>query len=145
MNQSNIHERGMLSRWDFAYTESERRMDFNYKYTLPTKGIIPTSDNAADYDGRGGFMIFGSSKTAYNLNDAGQFLWGHAMNRLGFGYSNAKFGSEANEFFGDATGDQRAIRVGFHYSTGTQKAYPGVFKGLPLNSWGRRARSDRRD
>ncbi len=86
-------------------------------------------------------MLFsGAPANAYNLNDAGQFLWDNAMQRLGFSYSSAKVGSEGNEGFRDTKADQQAIRKGFHHTVGTSKINGGHFNGLPLNGEIRRRR-----
>ncbi|ACU62082.1 DUF6443 domain-containing protein [Chitinophaga pinensis] len=132
MDRSDSKHRSMISRWFFAFRESEDRMDFNWNYTLPSQGVLPNSHDMSDYDGIGGFMLFsGASTNAYNLNDAGQFLWGNSMQRMGFGYFSAKFGSQANELFGDTKADQQAIRKGFHYKVRTSKIAAGPFNGLP--------------
>ena len=66
----------------------------------------------------------------------GQFLWGQAMSRLGFGYATAKNGAEfftlvTSQTF-DTKADQAAIREGFHYGVKTKNSSPGIFEGLPL-------------
>lgn len=143
MNKSDIKHRSFFSRWDFAQTESvDERMDFNFRYTLPSQGIVPSDGDVKQFDKYGGFMLFGDHKVSYNLNDAGQFLWGQAMNRLGFDYSTAKIGSElfarGFEFSWDAPADQKSIREGFHYKTKIQTAKSGgTFEGFPLEAWRR--------
>ena len=141
MNSSDIKQQSFLGRWDFAGVESfGGRMDFNLNYTLPSQGYYSNGD-VKEYDNVGGFMLF-DNDNAYNLNDAGQFLWGQAMNRLGFEYSSAKIGSETfargYEFEWDSQADQRAIRQGFFYKTKLKKASAGPFGGL--DDWSRRPR-----
>ena len=48
--------------------------------------------------------------TAYNFMDAGNWLWGNAMNRLGFSHNSAAYWSKCN----DPDADQRAIFRGWH-------------------------------
>jgi hypothetical protein len=93
-------------------------MDYSQQYF----GGVP---GGGDADTFGGFFIFGDQKIAFNAMDAGNWMWGKAMNVLGFDYSTAQFGSEANEKFKDASGDQRAIRSGFHFKLTTTKASSG--------------------
>ena len=151
MNKSDIKLRSLFKRWDFALSEStNERMDFNYNYTLPSQGLNPKDVNSdvKALDQVGGFMIFGDQKVAFNLNDAGQFMWGQAMGRLGFDYSSAKIGSElfarGFEFSWDATADQKAIREGFHYKPTIQTAqFAGPFEGLPKNGSFRREKPRR--
>jgi hypothetical protein len=148
MNKSDIKHRSLFSRWDYALSEStDERMDFNLRYTLPSQELDPKDVNydVKAFDKIGGLMLFGDQKVAYNLNDAGQFLWGQAMNRLGFSYSSAKIGSElfarGFEFSWDAEADQKAIREGFHYKTQVQTATsPGPFVGLPKEGFRRSAK-----
>jgi hypothetical protein len=73
--------------------------------------------------------------TAYDNYDAGNFIWGHALKKLGVSYDLVKIGSEYNGFwngklqngewdisqpwikritwFGDSEEDQQAIKRGF--------------------------------
>ena len=139
MNRSHIKHMWSGKRWFYALTESNGGyMDFNGKYTLPSKGIVLNDDNVKQYDTQGGFMIFKNGYTAYNLNDAGQFLWGQAMSRLGFSYSNSQLGSEsfarAHELQWDSKADQAAISNGFFYYINTKNSTPGIFEGLPLEN-----------
>ncbi|QHS62868.1 DUF6443 domain-containing protein [Chitinophaga agri] len=138
MKKSWIHWKPLEVRWAFAFAESRGRMDFNGSYLLQLKEIFLTgsSQSAAAADGLGGFVIFaGRPYVAYNLNDGGQFLWGHAMRRLGFSYSSAKFGSQANELFRDTKADQTAISTGFHYHVKTDKREAGVFETVPRSGF----------
>jgi len=116
MESSEIKPKNLIMRFFFAGTESGsdrdggngNKMDFGLKYLGGEPG-------GKDADSHGGFFIFGKQNVAYNGMDGGNWLWGHAMQRLGFSYSSAKLGSEGNEKFHDAKGDQQAIASGFHY------------------------------
>jgi hypothetical protein len=54
----------------------------------------------------------------YNIPDAGNFLWGHAMTRLGASSQLIWAGSNLNEITlgGDSSADQRAIFSGSIYA-----------------------------
>ena len=118
MKQSGIKPMNIFSRWQYANKESSRgKMDFGVQYF----NGVPGGGNS-DLDK--GFFIFGSHNKAYNAMDGGNWMWGQAMNRLGFSYSTAQFASEANEGFKDSAGDQKAIRTGFHYTTTISNVVP---------------------
>jgi RHS repeat-associated protein len=128
MGNSEIESKGFVGRWIFAGTESGGRdlgdghkMDFGVRYFGGQPG-------GGDGDVHGGFFIIGNQRTAYNAMDGGNWLWGHAMNRLGFDYSSAQIGSQSNESFKDSKGDQKAIRSGFHHKVSTTKNKPFVLK-----------------
>ena len=111
MERSGIKKMSFWDRWSYAKKESSGgNMDFAVKY-FDTKPQQKTNDI------EGGFVIFGSQNIAYNLQDGGNWLWGQAMERLGFNYGTAEFGAEANEWFQDSDADQRAIKSGFFYNT----------------------------
>jgi hypothetical protein len=63
--------------------------------------------------------IFGNSNRAYNLGDAGNFMWGMAGKRSGYTWFDLKVGSNLNELRQlrgfDSTADQNAIRNGFNF------------------------------
>ena len=65
------------------------------------------------YYSESGYFRFGNQNIIYNLYDAGNYMWGTAMKASGFSYWEARFGSQANEFFMDSSADQRAIRNAF--------------------------------
>ena len=138
MSESGIKQLSLVERLDFAFAESMGgRMDFNYNYTLPSQEIIPNG-NVKDVDGIGGFMIFqnGKDHTAFNLNDAGQFLWGQAMKLLGFSYTTTQISSNSHalgfEFGFDSKADQSAILQGFLYKNTTKGKSSGIFEGTPF-------------
>lgn len=73
-----------------------------------------------------GFYVVGN--TAYNPMDAGNFVWGVAMSKLGFDYATVKVSSEVNAVIngkrqnnqglgitwgGDSPADQKAIAAGY--------------------------------
>lgn len=120
MNNSAIKPRSLLSRWDYALLESVgERMDFNWRYTLPVKGLGGSDDNVIQFDKEGGFFLFEGSSIAYNVNDAGQFMWGYAMKLSGFSLTSALFGANSHALLSsgqmDSKADQNAIKSGFFY------------------------------
>jgi RHS repeat-associated protein len=75
-------------------------------------------------------VLYLAGNRAYNNYDAGNFLWGRAMNTIGIGYTGAQVGSEINGFLfgkrqngqglgitwgGDSKEDQKAIIHGFYW------------------------------
>jgi hypothetical protein len=121
MNKSSIKNRSLLSRWDFALGESVgNRMDFNWNYTLPIAGLGAGDGDVIQFDQEGGFFLFEGYNTAYNVNDAGQFLWGYAMKKSGFSIAAAVLGANGHALISsgerDSEGDQRAIRNGYFYN-----------------------------
>ena len=68
-------------------------------------------------DNVGMFFIFEIDENfAYNIQDAGNWLWGNAMGRGGFGSSSIKAGAHANNLITggefDSGADQNAIERG---------------------------------
>jgi RHS repeat-associated protein len=108
MDASGMTKKNLASRWYTAATESQGEMDFGMNYL----GADPVKDN-------GGFVVFGNQQIAYNPLDGGNFLWGQGMKRMGFDLSTAKFGADANEWFQDTAGDQRAITNGYNHNVST--------------------------
>jgi len=45
------------------------------------------------------YVLYMAENTTYNKYDAGNFLWGMAMQKLAFDYGSVKAGSEVNGFF----------------------------------------------
>lgn len=99
-------------------------MDFFYSLLLPQLYALSMSadnynsglhyeDQYSNWDTGGGFVFFtgNSEYKAYNIPDAGNFLWGHSMTRLGGSSQLLWLGSNGNEMFGvgDVSADQRAI------------------------------------
>ena len=101
-----------LGKWAFAAKEgvSGGRMDYIQYFASDHYNKLSIVDGVA-----------------YNLKDAGNFLWGAGMSRLGFDYSSIVIGSEANSlingrrdnpfvgqiFTPDHPYDQNAIRKGY--------------------------------
>jgi hypothetical protein len=126
------------NRWSYAKNESYTgKMDF---WGRPGSRLNP---NAL-------YLIQGQ---AYNYQDAGNFLWGQSMKRLGFNYFTAAFGAEydawdsskiANllirpydrsnnpivrwfqdkSWTGDSPGDQKAIGRGYFYNPNPDPTLP---------------------
>jgi len=74
---------------------------------------ISADDDYSLWDVSGGFIFFTNNDEykAYNVPDAGNFLWGHAMTKLGVSSQLMWLGSNSNEIGsgGDASADQTAI------------------------------------
>jgi hypothetical protein len=126
MKNSSIKKRNVVSRWDFSFDESiGGRMDFNTKYTLPIRGLGDGTGDVIQYDQDGGFFLFEGNNVAYNVNNAGQFLWGHAMKQLGFALSSSWIESNGHALISsggmDSEGDQKAIRHGYFYNAELEK------------------------
>lgn len=108
---------GLIDRYRFALNEyNGGRMDYSQRYFRHAFNV------GFHEDGVGGFIIFGNSPQAYNLMDAGNFMWGQSMKNMGFYYTTAQFGSQYNENFHDAAGDQKAIKAGYFYQINTNRA-----------------------
>ena len=116
MQNSGIKERNFISRLYYAGTEygssrdggSGSQMDYGLKYL----GGVPGGGMS---DLKGGFFLVGNRNFAYNAMDAGNWLWGHAMHRMGFSLINAREAAQANEKWNDVDADQKAIRRGLQY------------------------------
>ncbi|RFM29258.1 hypothetical protein [Chitinophaga silvisoli] len=120
MNKSSVMNRNIFSRWDYALVESVGgRMDFNWNYTLPVAGLGGGDGDVIQFDQEGGFFLFEGHNTAYNVNDAGQFLWGYAMKKSGFSIASTLLGANSHALISsggrDSEGDQRAIKNGYFY------------------------------
>jgi RHS repeat-associated protein len=154
MQKSNIVQKGLYDRIMYALTESHGgNMDFplvllvgysDYEFDNAGEDFYtPVGDAIEDGPPKvynvGPFIMFENEyensnyhhiQNAYNIFDAGQFLWGHAMNKLGFSESGAVMSADANEFFTDSYDDQWAIRNGYMYKTKTNVAQPhNIFSG----------------
>lgn len=120
MEESEMSDKNLFSRWYTASTQAENKMDFGVRYL----NANPTKDNT------GGFVAFGSQNKAFNLLDSGNFLWGQGMKRIGFNLSTAKFGANANEWFSDTPSDQKAIESGYNYNViVSEKSYKYKYNG----------------
>jgi hypothetical protein len=79
-----------------------------------------TEEPYYQWDDMGGFIVFEGVNKAYNVPDAGNFLWGHAMARLGTSSQLMWAGSNGNELLNkqeaDRKADQTAIFDGARYA-----------------------------
>ena len=118
MVKSDIYWRNPVSRVLFAKRESGNpRMGSGNKMDFPVV-YLGGNPSVKGNDYIGGFFIFGDItgfSVAYNAMDGGQFLWGNAMQRLGFSRNVTRFASDANESFKDSTADRIAIGQGYDY------------------------------
>jgi RHS repeat-associated protein len=104
--------------------------DFGYSYLashLSEKAMNSTdnsyfaphpSDSYSLWDSSGGFIMFAGEiePRAYNIPDAGNFLWGAAMHASNVTFGSTKLGSITDDSE-DSTADQLALSRGyFHYS-----------------------------
>lgn len=83
----------------------------------------------ADYeawDNLSGFVWFLDHGTkAYNVHDAGNLLWGHTMEHLGYSLDRSLEYANKNEQGQDASADQRAIQEGHGLKIKTTLVQPG--------------------
>src|SRR5262249_18587476 len=95
MDRADVHWDNVIVRWYRAKQNSpyKQKWDFSYSYLMPVLGL---KNKIPDGDTRGGFILFGNSPVAYNVNDAGNFLWGQMMKREGFGLFNAQEAANIN-------------------------------------------------
>ncbi|MCF6407736.1 hypothetical protein L3C95_32915 [Chitinophaga filiformis] len=112
-------------------------MDFNWNYTLRLKGLGGFGDgDVIQFDQRGGFFLFDDVSIGYNVNDAGQFIWGYGMRTLGFSLESSLSAAHAHSIiFGDGLdpkADQQAIIRGFLHTPTTDFRFGQPWgKGLP--------------
>lgn len=117
MKESGVEPKNWLSRNYFALTESVGgKMDFSVYHLSTVLAKNGTShiwsfENEIAKD-KGPLFIFPKFKSAFNLMDAGNLLWGKAMNTLGF--SNSEAVDAATKYNkNDSKADIRAINTGF--------------------------------
>lgn len=126
MKNSKIDSKNIISRTFYAATEAVGQMDFGKLYFDKKSDIYNPSYNKVGDNEPQGLFIFGSNSTVYNALDAGNFLWGNAMKRLGFGITTAIWGSNYNNWMSydtlDSKADQNAIKAGFVYSPRTSSS-----------------------
>jgi len=124
MKESGIKHTNWMNRAYMALTESNAgEMDFSV-YHLSTEldkaGEGRRWDvNLEIMEDKGPIFIISNQRTVYNLLDAGNWLWGNAINRTGGSYVLAKkwstiFNSK------DSDADQRAIQMGWWFQEGYQ-------------------------
>ncbi len=112
-------QKNILYRYPYAFIKSLAHGDMDFVQYLAQ---YSKTDN----------VLYIAGNIAYNNYDAGNFLWGLAMKKLGFDYGSVEFGSELNGFFnskrqngkgygvtlgGDSPEDQKAIRKGYFWKT----------------------------
>ncbi|MEN8249770.1 MAG: RHS repeat-associated core domain-containing protein [Bacteroidota bacterium] len=135
IDNSGIYEQNSLSRWSYAANESNRgKMDYYY-----SEAIKHDYGSLHIIDGVG-----------YNDKDAGNYLWGYAMGKMGFTQQVVRNSSNINawwsaktsnpglasthnnpifRFFqnrswsGDSPADQRAIIKGYHRALGYNPSF----------------------
>ncbi len=116
---------GPIDKWFFAKNESVGgKMDYSQYYFRRAFNL------GFAQDGEGGFVLFGNETNAYNILDAGNYLWGQSMKNLGHSYSTAEWASQRNENGNDPPADQRAIRNGYLYTMTSKRA---IMKSIFLN------------
>jgi len=118
-------ESNLFTRWSKAFENSPTGeiWDFSSSYFLPASGL-KAENKIPDGDTKGGFFVVGSSSNvAYNINDAGNYLWGQAMSRIGIDLGNVKIAAHINSKATgngwDSPADQRAIGQGYVYKVRT--------------------------
>ncbi|MEP5105975.1 MAG: RHS repeat-associated core domain-containing protein, partial [Ekhidna sp.] len=117
LDEVGVEEMSFLDRIGFAWDKS-RTGPLDFPETLrfellENSGIDP---EFIQNDASGFFIL---NNQAYNTSDAGNFIWGRAMNRLGFGLRLTLFGANVhNALFDpnpgllDSSADQKAIQNG---------------------------------
>lgn len=90
------------------------------------RGDMPRNKNYEAWDNLSGFVWFvDHEEKAYNVHDAGNFLWGYTMFFLGYSLDQALSYANQNEIGNDASADQRAIQEGHSYRVSTSLVQPG--------------------
>ncbi len=127
-----------LNKLVISGTEPTKKMSIvdKYKY-IYQQSMSGGYLDFAYADGFNTYTLYIVNGTAYDNYDAGNFIWGNAMKKLGIPYELVKFGSEYNGFwngklqnnewnksqhwikriswFGDSKEDQQAILRGYDY------------------------------
>ncbi|MBX3254534.1 MAG: hypothetical protein KF862_10365 [Chitinophagaceae bacterium] len=111
------------SRLGYAYTLGNGAFDFLSDMTKVSKEAqnysSPTDAKKAFRadiaENTGGFIMFESGNTLYNLHDAGNFLTGFAYNAVGFSSGEVQVGARINQPTSESKADQRAIKAGHKY------------------------------
>lgn len=122
MEESDIYERNYVNRRYFTATQSySGNMDFtvfHLSIDMAKAGLGYTwnFDNELMKD-KGPIFIIDNQHTVYNYFDAGNWLWGNAVNRLGGTQTDAL--NWARKFnFKDSQADLNAIQNGWFYEEG---------------------------
>lgn len=98
-------------------------LDFAVNYLIPAlKDEYPhlsqLASNYGQWDKDGGLIMFTEAKLlrAFNVPDAGNFLFGVAANRMNISRGEVLFGAQVNEGFTDSQADQNAIYLGYTHA-----------------------------
>jgi len=108
------------NEWDFSHSVLGTMVNANLNHNLGNTIVSEGRTYIDDYTyEQYYFFVFGNAKKAYNLGDAGNFMWGMAGQRSGFTWIELKAGSNLNELRQgrgfDSDADQRAIEDGFDF------------------------------
>lgn len=97
-------------------------MDFGVVYLASNLGgkdgpSLSSGNSYSDFDIRGGLVSFSQlpNAMAFNIPDAGNFLFGAASFRMNIGLFELQKGAQLNEGGSDTKADQRAIYMGYRY------------------------------
>ena len=121
----------------FLNSKTKGLWDFSSSYLLPGLKLDPDKKNPLG-DTKGGFLLMGNSSVAYNVNDAGNWLWAQSMSRGGVSLGLAKAAANGNSILLDRAGwdsqsDQNAIGQGYIYKVQTKDAiYHRMFLADPV-------------
>ena len=114
MKKNDVHYRNWFNRRWFALNESYHgKMDHTYSSLLWKFDIGSMFLESELLEDKGPLIILPGAMV-YNLFDAGNWLWGDGMNRLGFDYFDTRDASLFNDPE-DTKADQNAIMRGYFY------------------------------
>ncbi|MCW3159684.1 RHS repeat domain-containing protein [Chryseobacterium oryctis] len=134
--EAGIYKRSWLDRNIFAITESLwGNMDPSFSLLGPflnQQGEGETWDPEKEVlKDKGPMFIFqGDGYQVYNHLDAGNFIWGHFMNHIGFDLTDTVKGAKTFNS-NDTKADLRAIKNGFMLNK-----YKPIFKNTPIKNGG---------
>ena len=117
---------GAYSSMDFGYNVLIPNLQDEYSYLDPY--------NYGHWDTNGGLIIFTEGKLlkAFNVPDAGNFLFGAAANRMGLGLSQVLLGADLNEGGTDAGADQNAITAGYLHMNKIRAYHNSTYLGFGM-------------
>jgi RHS repeat-associated protein len=87
LSKAQVEPKNIFNRFFYALKQSLYHGNIDFVHHIASMDIYADK------------KLYLAGKTAYNLYDANNFLWGMSMQKLGFDYSSAKMGSEVNAFF----------------------------------------------
>ncbi|MCL9805438.1 DUF6443 domain-containing protein [Flavobacterium amniphilum] len=118
MDESDVRYRNYLSRRFYALTESVGgKIDFTVYHlnvVIAENGFAHIWDFNSVSKDKGPIFLFPGSNKAYNHMDAGNFLWGNAMRKLGFTNQQAIDAAKGYNK-NDSNADIKAINAGFKF------------------------------